>query len=55
MGRRRSPTKLRLRNECFHADIYKPDGKRTSISFGNTKIEQSRAYLFLMLGGSFRY
>ena len=32
-GKRKSP-KLREKDGCFVTDIYKPDGKRTTISFG---------------------
>ena len=30
----RNPPKLRQKQGCFVADIYKPDGKRTTVSFG---------------------
>ncbi len=30
----RKPPKLRQKQGCFVADIYKPDGKRTTVSFG---------------------
>ena len=33
-GRRKSP-KLRLKDDCFVANIYKPNGMRTTISFGS--------------------
>ncbi|MFW6061462.1 MAG: tyrosine-type recombinase/integrase [Planctomycetota bacterium] len=35
MGRKRKPPQLRNKDGCFVADIYTPDGKRTTISFGS--------------------
>ena len=32
--RKRKPARLRLKGGCFVADVYKPDGRRTTISFG---------------------
>ena len=34
MARKRKPPKLRQKGRCFVADVYRSDGKRTTISFG---------------------
>ena len=36
MARKRKPPKLRLKGNCYVANIYKPDGNRTTMSFGPT-------------------
>jgi len=35
MAGTRKPVKLRIKDGCFVANIYKPDGKRSTISFGS--------------------
>ena len=34
MAGKRKPPRLRNKNGCFVADIYRPDGRRTTVSFG---------------------
>jgi len=36
MARKRKPPKLRLKGNCYIANFYKPDGTRTTMSFGPT-------------------
>ena len=35
MADKRKPPELRKKHGCFVTDIYRPDGKRTTISFGS--------------------
>ena len=47
-GKRKTP-KLREKDGCFVADIYKPDGKRTTISFGGVG-ERSEGEIYAAFG-----
>ena len=38
MGRRRKPPSLRMKDGCLVTDVYRPDGKRTTISFGPVNV-----------------
>jgi integrase len=49
MGRRRKPPTLREKNGCLVTDIYKPDGKRTTVSFGSTD-DRSRGKIHAAFG-----
>ena len=47
-GKRKRP-KLREKDGCFVTDIYKPDGKRTTISFGAVG-ERSEGEIYAAFG-----
>ena len=50
MGRKRRQPKLRIaRDKYYCADVYRPDGKRTTIGFGNTE-EHSESEVYIAFG-----